>query len=141
MLKRHLSYFFLFMCHGVQHAFFAGAQVVINEIAWMGTNDSASNEWAELANTGSSIDLTGWILRIEGKKILRSLEALQGMATISLSVPTITRFRMCLPILSIRSADFSTQVLYSYFLMETEMKKIGLMEVMDGKSAGRSERK
>lgn len=41
----------------------------INEIAWMGTAASASNEWIELLNSGSAtVDLTGWILRIEGKK-------------------------------------------------------------------------
>lgn len=46
----------------------ATAAVVINEIAWMGTTDSSSNEWIELADGGASTDLTGWILRIEGKK-------------------------------------------------------------------------
>ncbi len=46
------------------------ASVVINEIAWMGTVDSASNEWIELFNDGnSSVDLSGWILRIEGKPV------------------------------------------------------------------------
>ncbi len=45
------------------------AQVVVNEIAWMGTTESATNEWIELFNNGSdTVDLTGWILRIEGKK-------------------------------------------------------------------------
>ena len=38
--------------------------VVISEIAWMGTTASDDDEWIELYNnTGSSIDLTGWILR------------------------------------------------------------------------------
>ena len=46
----------------------AFASVVINEIAWMGTVDSSTNEWIELANSGGAVDLTGWILRIEGKK-------------------------------------------------------------------------
>ena len=37
--------------------------VVIYEIAWMGTSASTSEEWIELFNTtGSSIDLSGWIL-------------------------------------------------------------------------------
>ena len=45
------------------------AAVFINEIAWMGTSDSASNEWIELANTdATSVDLVGWVLSIEGKK-------------------------------------------------------------------------
>ena len=39
------------------------AQVVINEIAWMGTANSHSDEWIELYNeSGGSVDLTGWIL-------------------------------------------------------------------------------
>jgi Ca2+-binding RTX toxin-like protein len=37
--------------------------MVINEIAWMGTQANADHEWIELYNpTGSAIDLTGWIL-------------------------------------------------------------------------------
>ncbi|MBL7142220.1 MAG: lamin tail domain-containing protein [Candidatus Pacebacteria bacterium] len=37
--------------------------VVINEIAWMGTNSSANDEWIELYNnTTSTIDITGWRL-------------------------------------------------------------------------------
>lgn len=39
------------------------AQVMIDEIAWMGTSASTANEWIELANTGSeAIDMTGWTL-------------------------------------------------------------------------------
>jgi len=38
--------------------------VVINELAWMGTSSNTANEWIELYNTtGSSISLTGWTLR------------------------------------------------------------------------------
>ncbi|HEX2831571.1 MAG TPA: phospholipase D-like domain-containing protein [Thermoanaerobaculia bacterium] len=38
--------------------------VVINEIAWMGTTGSTSNEWIELYNTtGSSISFTSWTLK------------------------------------------------------------------------------
>lgn len=37
---------------------------VINEVAWMGTQASANDEWIELFNTTSiPIDLTGWTLR------------------------------------------------------------------------------
>jgi hypothetical protein len=37
--------------------------VVINEIAWMGTSASASDEWIELCNfTSSPVDLQGWTL-------------------------------------------------------------------------------
>jgi phosphatidylserine/phosphatidylglycerophosphate/cardiolipin synthase-like enzyme len=38
--------------------------VVISEVAWMGTTGSTSNEWIELYNTtGSSISLTSWTLK------------------------------------------------------------------------------
>ncbi len=37
--------------------------VVINEIAWMGTTTSYANEWMELYNnTATTVDLTGWTL-------------------------------------------------------------------------------
>ncbi len=42
----------------------AHAEVIINEVAWMGTAHSASDEWIELANTGdTSVSLSGWKLR------------------------------------------------------------------------------
>ena len=38
-------------------------QVVLNEIAWMGTTTSATDEWIELFNnTPSAIHLAGWTL-------------------------------------------------------------------------------
>lgn len=54
----------------------AGAQnVVINEVAWMGTTNSTSDEWIELFNpTGSSVSLSGW-----------TLDATDGTPSISLS--------------------------------------------------------
>ena len=39
--------------------------VVINEIAWMGTFASHTDEWIELYNPGGEIDLTGWVLVAE----------------------------------------------------------------------------
>ena len=55
-----LAAFFLFMPSA--HAANPG-DVVINEIAWMGTEASTSDEWIELYNTtASDIDLTGWTL-------------------------------------------------------------------------------
>jgi hypothetical protein len=37
--------------------------VVLSEIAWMGTTSSSADEWIELYNnTGSPVDLTGWTL-------------------------------------------------------------------------------
>lgn len=64
----------------IQTAYAAAAtavpnDVVINEIAWMGTTTSFNDEWIELFNTTASpIDLTGWIL-----------EATDGSPSIALS--------------------------------------------------------
>lgn len=45
---------------------FVSASVVINEIAWMGTESSYNNEWIELKNLGNeNISLDGWIIRAE----------------------------------------------------------------------------
>lgn len=42
---------------------FANAQVLINEIAWMGSVNSANEEWLELYNSGAEdADISGWIL-------------------------------------------------------------------------------
>lgn len=42
------------------------ASVIINEIAWMGTDVSYNNEWIELYNTtNNSINLDGWILKAD----------------------------------------------------------------------------
>lgn len=49
--------------------------VVINEVAWMGTTGSTSDEWIELHNTtGSDVDVSGW-----------TLAATDGTPSISLS--------------------------------------------------------
>lgn len=41
-----------------------GGDVVINEIAWMGTKASATDEWIELYNpTESEVDLTDWTIK------------------------------------------------------------------------------
>lgn len=54
---------------------FAAANVVINEIAWMGTTVSANDEWIELKNAGTeAVDLTGW-----------RLEAVDGQPAAALS--------------------------------------------------------
>jgi len=52
----------IFLCMG--HLYSANPQdVVINEIAWMGTAFSSNHEWIELYNQSSQdIDLTGWVL-------------------------------------------------------------------------------
>jgi len=47
----------------------ASAGIVINEIAWMGTEVSYSDEWIELYNDSSrDVDLSEWILSIQDKK-------------------------------------------------------------------------
>ncbi len=44
----------------------AGAEIIISEIAWMGTASSANHEWIEIQNTGSSgVNLSGWTLKSE----------------------------------------------------------------------------
>jgi len=44
--------------------------IVFNEITWMGTTNSANDEWIELKNiSGSSIDLTGWQILDKDKQI------------------------------------------------------------------------
>jgi hypothetical protein len=52
-----------------------GAEIIISEIAWMGTVNSANEEWIELQNTGSgSVSLTGWgIYKAGGDTLIRSL--------------------------------------------------------------------
>lgn len=46
------------------------SDVVINEIAWMGTTDSANNEWIELFNnTSATTDLSGWTLQSSDGKL------------------------------------------------------------------------
>jgi hypothetical protein len=50
----------LFSFRGLAWAASPGS-VVINEVAWAGSADSANDEWIELYNTTSrSVDLTGW---------------------------------------------------------------------------------
>ena len=43
---------------------YAGRTLLINEVAWMGTAASTSDEWIELYNPGSApINLNGWVLK------------------------------------------------------------------------------
>jgi len=45
-------------------------KIIFNEIAWMGTENSANDEWIELKNiSGSEIDLTGWQILNKDQKI------------------------------------------------------------------------
>jgi hypothetical protein len=48
----------------------AQREVVINEVAWMGSSESYSDEWIELKNiSGQSINLAGWQLQNKNQKI------------------------------------------------------------------------
>jgi len=54
---------FLLICILITYAHEAAAQVVISEIAWMGTATDANDEWVELQNRGTdTVNLTGWTL-------------------------------------------------------------------------------
>jgi len=51
------------------------AQVVINEVAWMGTKASSSDEWIELYNDSSQeISLEGWSLNESDDKLIITLK-------------------------------------------------------------------
>ena len=67
--------FLVFIFSLFSHGYVLAASVVISEIAWMGTTESANDEWIELCNvSGLAVDLTGW-----------SLVAEDGTPSISLS--------------------------------------------------------
>lgn len=54
------------MGNGVAHAAAPGS-VVINEVAWAGSVDSANDEWIELYNPGGqAVSMAGWKLRDDG---------------------------------------------------------------------------
>ncbi len=47
--------------------FAASANVVINEVAWMGSSDSSADEWIELYNpTSQAVDLSNWKIVDDG---------------------------------------------------------------------------
>ncbi len=57
--KAFVFTFFIFLCIPYN----TNASIIINEIAWMGTDVSANNEWIELFNNGGSdVNIEGWIL-------------------------------------------------------------------------------
>ncbi len=64
----------IFLLGSVKARAASAGDVLINEIAWMGTVASDNNEWIELYNSGdSAVNLTGW-----------KLEAADGTPSISL---------------------------------------------------------
>jgi len=51
--------------------------IVINEIAWMGTDNSSSDEWIELYNNSDhNINVNGWILKSADKKLIINLSGI-----------------------------------------------------------------
>jgi hypothetical protein len=61
LILSFLLYSGFFICQKCEAL--ALGDVVINEIAWMGTAASANNEWLELKNlSNANLDLSGWIL-------------------------------------------------------------------------------
>ncbi len=49
--------------------------VLINEIAWMGSTNSATDEWLELFNsTSSPVDISGWVLKTADNKLKINLK-------------------------------------------------------------------
>ena len=70
-MKKFLFIFFLSLlfCPGLTFAA-SSSDVVINEIAWMGTTHSANDEWLELKNnTTNQIILDGWSLQSADGKL------------------------------------------------------------------------
>jgi hypothetical protein len=56
--------------------FLAKAEIVINEIAWMGTATDWRDEWIELYNNSSDdVDLTAWTLVVQDKKEIIFIDA------------------------------------------------------------------
>jgi len=70
MKIRYVLFFVLFLIPT-----FARAEIIISEIAWMGTNASANEEWIELQNIGSNtVSLSGWgVFKAGGDTQIRSL--------------------------------------------------------------------
>ena len=76
----------------------AHADIIINEIAWMGTNKSSSDEWIELANTDSTaVSLIGWKLHTADNSVNITLSgSISGNGfyllerTDDTTIPTIT---------------------------------------------------
>ncbi len=79
---------------------YATAQVVISEIAWMGSISDANNEWIELHNTeGAGVNVTGWTLTV-GSSFTITLEGSIPAGDYALlertdddSVPGVTMFQ------------------------------------------------
>ncbi len=66
-LKPSLGLFFYIL---LLYPISSNAQIMFSEIAWMGTDVSANDEWIELYNLGETpVDLTGWTVTSNDGKI------------------------------------------------------------------------
>lgn len=76
MVKKILLLFPLLLIPGACQAIVQNlGNVVINEIAWMGSKTSANDEWMELKNTtNQDINLAGWTLKSVDEKIKITLK-------------------------------------------------------------------
>jgi len=55
---------------------FVNASVVINEIAWMGTETSYNDEWIKLYNNGDDVNLDEWVLKADDGSLEINLEGI-----------------------------------------------------------------
>ncbi|MFA5098970.1 MAG: lamin tail domain-containing protein [Candidatus Paceibacterota bacterium] len=54
-------------------------KVIINEVAWMGSSNSANDEWIELKNiSGGDIDISGWQLVDKDEQIKINFASIEG---------------------------------------------------------------
>lgn len=71
-IKAFFLVLIVFFCAAYLNSALAANQndVLVNEIAWMGTNVSFNDEWIELFNnTSNSINLDGWVLKSADEKL------------------------------------------------------------------------
>jgi len=58
------------LCEKISGSYLLRNRIIINEVAWMGSTNSANDEWIELKNiSGAEIDLAGWQIVNKEKKI------------------------------------------------------------------------
>ena len=98
MIIKRIKYSVVFIVMFFSLANLAYAEIIFNEIAWMGTSDSSSNEWIELYNNGvDSVSLVGWVIETEDQGISTALSGSIGPKSFYLmertddsTVPNIT---------------------------------------------------
>lgn len=74
MSRANLLFLIIFLIFPIQ-TLASSESIIINEVAWMGTKESSSNEWIELYNNNSEpVNLFGWILRTSDEGINISLK-------------------------------------------------------------------